>query len=197
MDIDIDFANRNQILDLIKHIPASIIDENKNYKKHNTGIYFQNIPVNPLTKSASIDYKEAENRGYFKLDFLNVHLYTYIKNNDELTKLMHQEPNWSKLNDKTFFEKLIHINAHFHTYIKMPEPIDNVEKMAMFLSIIRPAKRHLIGLPWNKISETVWDKNNSDGYAFKRSHATSYAYLVIVNMNLLEQNQTDLEDLTN
>lgn len=197
MDIDIDFANRNQILDLIKHIPASIIDENKNYKKHNTGIYFQNIPVNPLTKSASIDYKEAENRGYFKLDFLNVHLYTYIKNNDELIKLMHQEPNWSKLNDKTFFEKLIHINAHFHTYIKMPEPIDNVEKMAMFLSIIRPAKRHLIGLPWNKISETVWDKNNSDGYAFKRSHATSYAYLVIVNMNLLEQNQTDLEDLTN
>lgn len=197
MDIDIDFANRNQILDLIKHIPASIIDENKNYKKHNTGIYFQNIPVNPLTKSASIDYKEAENRGYFKLDFLNVHLYTYIKNNDELIKLMYQEPNWSKLNDKTFFEKLIHINAHFHTYIKMPEPIDNVQKMAMFLSIIRPAKRHLIGLPWNKISETVWDKNNSDGYAFKRSHATSYAYLVIVNMNLLEQNQTDLEDLTN
>lgn len=197
MDIDIDFANRNQILDLIKHIPASIVDENNNYKKHNTGVYFQNIPVNPLTKTASIDYKEAENRGYFKLDFLNVHLYNYVKSNDELIKLMHQEPNWSKLNDKNFFEKLIHINSHYNTYTKMPEPIDNVQKMAMFLSIIRPAKRHLIGLPWNKILETVWDKNNSDGYAFKRSHATSYAYLVIVNMNLLEQNQTDLEDLTN
>lgn len=197
MDIDIDFANRNQILDLIKHIPASIVDENNNYKKHNTGVYFQNIPVNPLTKSASIDYKEAENRGYFKLDFLNVHLYNYVKSNDELIKLMHQEPNWSKLNDKNFFEKLIHINSHYNTYTKMPEPIDNVQKMAMFLSIIRPAKRHLIGLPWNKILETVWDKNNSDGYAFKRSHATSYAYLVIVNMNLLEQNQTVFEDLTN
>lgn len=187
MDIDIDFANRNQILDLIKHIPASIIDENNNFKKHNTGIYFQNIPVNPLTKSASIDYKEAESRGYFKLDFLNVNLYNHIENNDQLLKLMHQEPNWSKLNDKTFFEQLIHINAHYHSYVKMPEPIDNVEKMAMFLAVIRPGKKHLIGKTWNEIKKTIWDKNDTDGYIFKKPHAISYSYLVIVNMNLIDQ----------
>ena len=44
-------------------------------KKHNTGVYFTDIPVHPFTNCANINYKEAEDRGYFKLDFLNVHLF--------------------------------------------------------------------------------------------------------------------------
>ena len=196
MDIDIDFANRSDILNLIKHIPASIVDENKNYKKHNTGVYFQDIPVNPLSKSASLDYKEAASRGYFKLDFLNVSLYKHIKSNEQLEELMYKTPDWSKLKNREYFEKLIHINAHYHVYMNLPEPIDNVEKMAMFLSLIRPGKRHLQGQTWEKVSKTIWDKNDTDGYIFKKPHAISYAYLVIVNMNLLDQNQLDLEDLT-
>jgi hypothetical protein len=80
--------------------------------------------------------------------------------------------------------------------MNLPEPIDNVEKMAMFLALIRPGKRHLQGQTWEKVSKTIWDKNDTDGYIFKKPHVISYAYLVIVNMNLLDQNQLDLEDLT-
>ena len=68
--------------------------------------------------------------------------------------------------------------------LAMPEPIDTVPRMAMFLSIIRPAKKHLIGLPWREVAKTVWDISD-DGYSFKKAHGIAYANLVVVNMNLL------------
>ena len=67
----------------------------------------------------------------------------------------------------------------------MPEAVDSIPRMAMFLSVIRPAKRHLIGLPWAEVSKTVWAKPTDDSYFFKKAHAVSYAHLVCVNMNLL------------
>ena len=78
-DIDIDFANRNDILSFIKHIPASIIKDDQ-ITKHNTGVYFTDIPIDPFSNQSSLDYKQAESRGYIKLDFLNVNLYSKIKN---------------------------------------------------------------------------------------------------------------------
>ncbi len=56
----------------------------------------------------------------------------------------------------------------------------------MFLSIIRPAKKHLIGLTWAEVAKTVWDKG-TDGYSFKKSHAIAYAHLVVVHMNLIDE----------
>jgi DNA polymerase III alpha subunit len=56
----------------------------------------------------------------------------------------------------------------------------------MFLALIRPAKRYLIGQSWSEVSKTIWDKN-TDGYSFKKSHAVAYAHLVVVHMNLLEE----------
>ncbi len=74
-DIDIDFADRDHALKFIKHIPAAIKDTNGSFKKHNTGIYCTPIPYNPVNNLSNVDYKEAEERGYFKLDFLNVSIY--------------------------------------------------------------------------------------------------------------------------
>ena len=48
MDIDIDFGNREDILKIIKHIPASIKRDGASVK-HNTGVYVNLIPQNPLT----------------------------------------------------------------------------------------------------------------------------------------------------
>jgi DNA polymerase III alpha subunit len=56
----------------------------------------------------------------------------------------------------------------------------------MFLALIRPAKKHLIGQAWKEVSKTIWDKN-TEGYSFKKSHAVAYAQLVVVHMNLLEE----------
>jgi hypothetical protein len=54
----------------------------------------------------------------------------------------------------------------------------------MFLAIIRPGKRHLIGLPWAKVAETIWE-STEDGYVFKKAHAVAYAHLVAVHINLI------------
>ena len=70
-DIDIDVVDRESLLVHLKHIPAIIKKKDDTYDKHNSGVYLQPIPFDQLTGLSSIDYKEAEDRGYFKLDFLN------------------------------------------------------------------------------------------------------------------------------
>jgi hypothetical protein len=183
-DIDIDFADRQKILALVKHVPASQLKDAK-LVPHNTGVYVTSIPVDPMLGIASIDYETAENRGYLKLDFLNVTLYQQIRNEEHLTQLMHAPPDWNRFNtDQTFFEQLIHVNNHWNTLKKMPEPVDSIPRLAMLLSVIRPAKRHLIGQAWRDIAGTVWEKPEDDSYYFKKSHAVAYAQLVVVNMNL-------------
>ena len=102
-----------------------------------------------------------------------------------LIELM-REPDWSMLNDKDTVEKLIHLGQQYDTLKKMPEPVNSITRLAMFLAVIRPAKRHLVGKSWKEVNESVWDKND-DGYSFKRSHACSYAHLVVVHMNLLKE----------
>jgi hypothetical protein len=96
------------------------------------------------------------------------------------------EPDWSLLRDRDFFERLIHIGNHYETMISMPEPVNSVTRMAMFLAVIRPGKRHLICKTWQEVGKTIWDKAQ-DGYQFKRSHAIAYANLVVIHMNLLAQ----------
>ena len=55
----------------------------------------------------------------------------------------------------------------------------------MFLAVIRPSKKHLIGKPWREVAKTVWDDDKT-GYHFKKSHSVAYAQLVVVHMNLLD-----------
>ena len=183
-DIDIDFADRTAILKLIQHVPASQLKDDK-LIPHNTGVYVTEIPVDPFLGVSSIDYQSAEERGYLKLDFLNVNLYSHVKSEAQLHQLMQHEPDWTRFNtDSAFFEQLIHVNNHWNVLKRMQEPVDSIPRLAMLLAIIRPAKRHLIGETWKTVAESVWEKTE-DGYQFKRSHAVAYAHLVIVNMNLI------------
>lgn len=185
-DIDIDLGDRTQALAHINHVPASILRDGR-LVKHNSGIYVTDIPVDPFTGQAAVDYQAAELRGYVKLDLLNVSLYTQITSEEHLQQLMTVEPAWDRLYDPEFFARLIHVGSHYDTLLKMPEAVNTIPRMAMFLSVIRPAKRHLIGKKWAEVAATVWDKPSDDGYYFKKSHAVSYAHLVVVNMNLLTQ----------
>ena len=185
-DIDIDLGDRTQALARISHVPASILRDGK-LVKHNSGIYVTDIPVDPYTGQSSLDYQAAELRGYVKLDLLNVSLYTQITSEAHLTELMNREPEWERLYDPEFFARLIHVGSHYDTLLKMPEAVNTIPRMAMFLSVIRPAKRHLIGKKWAEVAATVWERPSDDGYYFKKSHAVSYAHLVVVNMNLLTQ----------
>jgi len=187
-DIDIDFPDRDRALALLKTTPASILRDGR-LIRHNTGVYATDIPVDPFTGIASIDHESAEDRGYAKLDFLNVSLYTQIKSEEHLQELINTEPDWAQLYDPEFCGKLIHINNHYKTLIQMPEAVTSIPRMAMFLSVIRPAKRHLIGKTWREVAETVWEKPADDSYYFKRSHSVAYSHLVVVHMNLLSEQE--------
>lgn len=183
-DVDIDFGDREKILQLIEHTPAAMRKVSP-IRKHATGIYVTDIPYDPINDMASIDYSEAEERGYLKLDFLNVHVYNQVRDEKHLIELM-REPNWHQLKNKEFVEKLIHLGNHYSSLQSMPEPVNSIPRLAMFLAIIRPSKKHLIGKTWKEVSKTVWDKT-TDGYQFKKSHACAYSHLVVVHMNLLEE----------
>lgn len=183
-DIDIDFGDREQILSLIKHTPAAMRKVNP-MRKHNTGVHITKVPYDPVNDMAAIDYKEAEERGYFKLDLLNVHVYSQVKDEKHLEQLM-QEPDWSLLENQEVVEQLIHLGNQYETLKQLPEPVDSIPRLAMFLALIRPAKRHLIGKPWSEVNKSVWDKDN-DGYAFKKAHGIAYAHLVVVHMNLIKE----------
>ena len=183
-DVDIDLGNRDNILKYIQHIPAAMLKVNP-IRKHSTGIYVTEIPYDAIHGMASIDYSDAEERGYFKIDLLNVHVYSKVRDEFHLVELM-REPNWKNLRDRDFVGKLIHLNGQYSTLCSMPESINNIEQLSMFLAIIRPGKKHLIGKKWAEMESEVWDRN-VDGYTFRRSHAIAYAQLVIVHMNLLEE----------
>jgi hypothetical protein len=192
-DIDIDFADRTQVLKVITHTVASQ-QKDHDMVAHNTGVYVTDIPQDPFTQRASIDYEAAEARGYIKLDLLNVNLYQQVQNEEHLEQLMYTEPDWDRFNtDQAFFEQLIHVNNHWNVLKRMPEPVNSITRLAMLLAIIRPAKRHLIGKIWKEVAEDVWVKPDDDTYYFKKSHSLAYSHLVVINMNLLADlaNQSD------
>lgn len=187
-DIDIDLADRNLLLEHISVIPAAI-RSGGTVKKHNTGVHPTSIPFDPMHGVSALDYNVAEERGYVKLDLLNVWVYKLVRSEEHLVELM-REPDWSNLRKREFFEKLIHIGKHYQTMCELPQPIDSIPRLAMFLALIRPGKRHLLGKDWSHISEHIWQPDSNGLYTFKKSHAIAYAHLVVVNMNLLADDPT-------
>ena len=183
MDIDIDFSDRNKILDLIDHRVAMRKDKGKSIK-HNTGVYVQEIPHDAFTNISTIDYETAEDRGYFKIDFLNVSIYDGVEDEDHLKHLLNVTPLWSLLEHREIVEKLFHINAHYDLVSKLKPT--SIEQLAAVLAIIRPAKRNLVNKSWDEIMDTVWDKPvEGDQYFFKKSHAVAYACAIVVQLNLI------------
>jgi len=160
-----------------------MVDQDGTFKKHNSGVYCTSIPVNPLTGTASFDYKEAEQRGYFKIDFLNVSVYNDVRDEAHLNQLMETEPLWDLLLEDDFTEKLFHVNGH-GSILREMKP-QSVEQLAAVLAVIRPAKRYLIGKDWSEIEAEVWQKPDGDEYYFKKAHAIAYAHVIVVQMNLI------------
>jgi hypothetical protein len=182
-DIDIDFANRDAALDIIKCIAASGIDTSK---KHNTGVYCTSIPYNPITNASTLDYKEADRRGYFKIDLLNVSVYEGVKSRTHMLKLMATEPVWSLLTQDDFTNMLFHVNGH-GSILREVQPT-SIEQLAAVLAMIRPAKRYLIGKDWRIVEDEVWVKPAGDEYYFKKAHAIAYAHVIVIQMNLICEN---------
>ena len=181
-DIDIDFADRELVLKLIQHTPA----RQSNGRKHNSGIYVTDIPVDPTTGCAAIDYETAEDRGYFKIDLLNMSVYGLVKDPAHYELMLTAQPPWAKLwTDSVWAEQLVHV-GNYTELLRTMQP-DSIPRMAAFISVIRPGKAHLQNRPWSEVFDSVWDGDLSRGYVFKKAHALGYAALVALHMSLLNQ----------
>ena len=184
-DIDIDFADRELVLKLIRHTPARQEVQGQ-VRRHNSGVYVTNIPHDPLNGCAAIDYEQAEDRGYFKIDFLNMNVYKLVKSPDHYQEMLAAAPPWDRLwQDTNWSKQLVHV-GNYTDLLNNMRP-STIPQMAAFISIIRPGKAHLQNQSWKDVFATVWDGNDSQGYTFKKSHSLSYAMLVALHMNLLNQ----------
>ena len=178
-DIDIDFADRSIILNKIQHRVAKL----DTGKKHNTGVYATEIPHNPIDNLSTVEHKTAEDRGYFKLDFLNVSIYKDVESEKHLTELMERTPLWQLLEHKDFSDQVFHLSGH-NELLQQLKPT-SVQQLVATLAIIRPAKRHLANESWETIMKEVWLKPTDNSYYFKKAHAVSYAMACVVHINLL------------
>ena len=184
-DIDIDFADRDLILKLIRHTPARQVVQGQ-VRRHNSGVYVTDIPYDPVNECAALEYEQAENRGYFKIDFLNMSVYQLVKSSEHYQEMLVATPPWDRLwQDVNWSKQLVHV-GNYTDLLKNMRP-STIPQMAAFISIIRPGKAHLQNQPWADVFATVWDGDDSQGYTFKKSHAVSYAALVALHMNLLNQ----------
>ena len=184
-DIDLDLADRNQLLQLIDAVPARQMHQGQ-VRRHNSGVYVTDIPYDPVNECAAIGYEEAEQRGYFKIDLLNMSVYQLIKTPEHYQEMLAKVPNWERLwSDPEWAKKLVHVGNYTDLLASMKP--DSIPRMAAFISIIRPGKAHLQNKPWEEVFKSVWDGNDSKGFVFKHAHAIGYAALVSLHMNLLSQ----------
>jgi hypothetical protein len=186
MDIDIDISSRFSPLKLFDGniIPASKVEQGK-LVKHNVGMYFQDIAIDQFTGFAAIPYKEAEDLGYFKFDFINNNALNAFESKEEMNQLLEQEPDWSLLLEKENVDKLFHLSGHFDLVWAI-KPKSTLE-IADVIAFIRPMKDKLLDKYLRNKKETrkelytVRDKSH-----MKKSHAVAYALIVVLQLHLLK-----------
>lgn len=184
-DIDIDLADRDQLLKLINITPARQHHQGQ-VRRHNSGVYVTDIPYDPVNACAAIDYETADQLGYFKIDLLNMSVYQLIKSPEHYEEMLNKEPQWERLwTDPEWARQLVHVGNYTDLLASMKP--DSITRMSAFISIIRPGKAHLQNKTWAEVFDTVWDGDNSQGFVFKHAHAIGYAALVALHMNLLNQ----------
>lgn len=184
-DIDIDTSDRNSLLADLDHVPASV-ERNGKWSKHNTGVYFHQVPTNPFKKWCSIPYNQAENMGCYKIDLLNNSIYNHVRDENHLNHLLETPPMWDLLSHREIVSELAHINQHFDLVSRLRPR--SVLQLAMVLALIRPGKRHLVSRcereGWHSIANEIWTPDR-DGYTFKKSHSISLATTIVLQLNLL------------
>lgn len=183
MDIDIDFRDRDEILSHIRHVPAIVVNGDK-LTKHVCGVYIQDMPTDERGW-ATIPYRQAEEQGWFKIDFLNNSTYSGVKSEEHLNDLLSRKVNWDLLLDERITAHLPQVSGHHDLLVKMRP--SSIPELAMTLALIRPGKRHLIGKNWDEIEDVIWDQTEDGGFTYKKSHAIAFAMSIVVAMALYQE----------
>jgi hypothetical protein len=183
-DLDIDCKSREDIVNNMRNIPASKISKTGIFP-HGVGVYFCDIPLDVMSGLASIDYKRAEEEyGFVKIDVLHNSVYDRFQTRTELMQTINKPIIWELLQNESVVVNLPHIGSYYNLMKEMPI-IDSIEKLAYFIAVIRPGKKHLIDVVketnnWESISQEIWIKPTDGSYYYKKSHAISYAIMISI-----------------
>jgi hypothetical protein len=184
-DIDIDVGDREKVVTGLPCVPAAMMSSGER-QRHNTGVYFQDVPVDPIDGLCAFLHKDAAELGYFKIDILSNTIYKQVRDEAHLIDLLDREPPWELLDDPEIVGMLAHIKNHFDI-VQFIKP-RSIEDLAIVIALPRPGKVHLIGKPRHVIDAEIWLK--SDQYYFKKPHAISYAASIVVQLNLIVEQNT-------
>lgn len=183
-DIDIDVKDRDVLLSKLAHIPAIERYTDGVAIAHKSGVFFDDIPYDPSTGLASVTYKEAEDLGYQKVDFLNVHVYDKVRDRKHLIELSNRVPRWELFKVPEFVGEMFQLGNQVTTVLNWAPT--NIHQVAMLIAMIRPAKRHLTSVStWERVEQEIWIKPTNGQAYFKKAHAYAYALAIIVQLNAL------------
>ncbi len=188
MDIDIDLLPS---FDPNTIFPEAILGSNivnNQLVKHPCGIYFQNIPIDPITNLSAIPHKEATKLGYFKIDFLSLSLLEKVKSKTEIRELINKEPNWELLENEQVVSTLFQIK-HQYDIINKIKP-KSVQELADVIAIVRPSKRKYVNQYLQNREQTrplLYRLEDDDKSSYKRGHAIAYALTIVVELHLIER----------
>jgi|688.fasta_scaffold00062_31 hypothetical protein len=182
-DIDIDVVSSFDPKSLFDVAYASRIQNNE-LLKHPVGVYFQNIPTDPITKLAAIPFNVASDFNYFKIDMLHLSALDIFEDKTQIKALIKKEPDWNILLVKENVSKLFQLGNSFDIVYKIKPR--SIMEIADCIALIRPGKRILLNkYIADKINTRaeIYKKANASDY--KKSHAVAYAHIVVLQMHLI------------
>lgn len=189
MDIDIDLPTTFVPQKFFVVTSASMLQQGE-LLKHPCGVYFQKIPIDPITGLAAIPYEPAEELGYFKIDFLHLSVLDYFENKNEIKTLLKTEPDWTLLQDPTAVSKLFQLHKHADLLLQVKP--QSIQEIADCIALIRPSKKHLIGSYMRNKEETRKElyarPTTPNAMWFKKPHAVAYAMTITLQLHLIKGN---------
>lgn len=186
MDVDIDTQTNFDASKLFPSwVRASVVRDGK-LTGHPCGVHPQTIPRDPMTGFSAVPYGEAEELGYLKVDFLHVSAYNGFKSRDEIEQFIELEPDWSLLQLQSTWPKLFQLSKHGELLTNLKPK--SLQELADCMALIRPGKKALLGLYMKARGDArkALYAKDENGYSFKKSHAYAYAYVVWLQLHLIE-----------
>lgn len=185
-DIDIDFPTTFSPEKLFPEATRAMIFSDNALRKHNCGIYFQNIPKDEMSNLAAIPYDVAAEYGYQKIDFLHLSILDSFHSKQQIRQLVNTEPDWGLLSDPSIVDQLFQIKNHFDV-VSTIKP-KSIQELADIIALIRPGKRILLKdyiSNRERVRPLLYRQKSEDKSSFKRSHAIAYAHVIVMQLHQL------------
>lgn len=183
-DVDIDIQSGTDISQFGTR--AMIYNpETEKIQPHPVGVYLEPVPVDSLSGLCSFDYRYGNEHGFMKVDLITNSAYDRFRSKKDIIRCLH-DPNWDDLLDDELLNKLPHIKNHADV-VKLIRP-QSIEELADVLALIRPAKRKFITRyrsDQKRVQRQLYLRPD-DGIYFKKSHAISYALMIVAVINKIK-----------